>query len=56
LGDDLFIISKIRIIDPEVRTANGPVSLSNVDAQWAERLKAYRQSRGEPNRIQSGGG
>jgi HD superfamily phosphohydrolase len=39
------INSKVRTIDPEIRTANGPVPLSNLDPQWAQKLTAYRQSR-----------
>jgi HD superfamily phosphohydrolase len=46
LSDDQVINSKVRTIDPEVRTANGPVPLSNLDPQWAQGLMAYRRSRG----------
>jgi hypothetical protein len=49
LGDNQVILSKIRTIDPEVRTANGPVSLSDLDPQWAQKLTAYRQSHGGPS-------
>jgi uncharacterized protein len=55
LDDDQAIHSKIRTIDPDVRTANGPVSLSDLDSQWAQKLIAYRQSRGAPNRFSTEG-
>ena len=53
LDDDLGIVSKIRTIDPEVRTINGPLSLSDLDPEWAQRLMAYRESRRKPNPIET---
>ena len=56
LGGALGIVSKIRTIDPEVRTTRGPVSLSDLDVRWAQRLMAYRLSRCGPSPNQPSGG
>jgi hypothetical protein len=56
LGGALGTVSKIRTIDPEVCTTRGPVSLSDLDVQWAQRLMAYRLSRCGPSPNQPSGG
>jgi hypothetical protein len=49
LGNGQVIHSKVRTIDPDIRTANGPVPLSNLEPSWAHKLKAHRQSHGIPS-------
>jgi uncharacterized protein len=46
LDDGAPLASKVRTVDPDVRTENGLALLSELDPLWARKLRAYQESRG----------
>jgi len=45
LDDAVPIVPKVRTVDPEVQTENGLALLSDLDPLWAQKKRAYQESR-----------